>query len=107
MITKYNYCDFKPKLTTNPKWIARGLQILDKGIPGAKLLASEKLSISVMVNQLAFGRNGGLPWTLDSTSGADAVLLVTRHAHAIYNYYVQEHAVQEQNTPTSYRSTKS
>ena len=95
MITKYNYCDFKPKLTTNPKWIARGLQILDKGIPGVKLTPSEKLIISVMVNQLAFGRNGGLPWTLDSTSGADAVLLVTRHAPAIYNYYIQSRDVLE------------
>jgi len=92
---------------TNPKWIARGLQILDKGIPAAKLLDPEKLSISIMVNQLAFGRNGGLPWTLDSHEGVDAILLVTRHAPAIYKYYVQEYAVQEQNTPTSYRNKKS
>lgn len=80
---------------TNPNWIARGLCVLNKGIPGAKLLSTEKLSITVMVNQLAFGRNGGLPWTLDSTNGMNAVLLVTRHAPAIYNYYIQEHAIPE------------
>jgi len=95
MITKYKYADFKQKLMTNPKWIARGLRILDKGIPAAKLLASEKLSISVMVNQLAFARSGGLPWTLDSHEGVDAILLVTRYAPAIYKYYVQKHTIPE------------
>jgi len=95
MIPKYTYSAFKQKLMTNPKWIARGLQILDKGIPAAKLLASEKLSISVMVNQLAFARSGGLPWTLDSHEGVNAGLLVTRYARPIYNYYVEKHTIPE------------
>ena len=91
MIPKYTYSEFKQKLKTNPKWIARSLRILLDGIPAVKLLDSEKLSISVMVNQLAFARSGGLPWTLDSHEGVDAILLVTRYAPAIYKYYVQKH----------------
>jgi len=98
MIPKYTYSDFKRKLCSNPKWIARGLSILNDGIPAAgpaagKLLDSEELSIRVMVRQLAFAMDGGLPWTLDSNEGKDAILLVRRHAPAIYNYYVQLHRV--------------
>ena len=95
MIPPYKYLDFKQKLMTNPKWIARGLQILLDGSSGAKLLDSEMLSINIMVNQLAFGRNGGLPWTLDSHEGVDAILLVTRYARPIYNYYVEKHTIPE------------
>ncbi len=96
MIPKYTYSDFKRKLCSNPKWIARGLSILNDGIPAAgKLLDSEELSIRVMVRQLAFAKDGGLPWTLDSHEGVDAILLVRRHAPAIYNYYVQLHRVPE------------
>lgn len=80
---------------TNPKWIARGLSILNEGIPAGKLLDTEQLSIRVMVRQLAFSKDGGLPWTLDSLEGQDAILLVTRHAPAIYKYYVRLHDIPE------------
>ena len=95
MIPKYKYDEFKRKLCSNPKWIARGLCILNDRIPGTKLLDSEELSIRVMVRQLAFAKDGGLPWTLDSNEGKDAIFLVTRHAPAIYNYYIQLHRVPE------------
>ncbi len=96
MIPKYTYSEFKRKLCSNPKWIARGLLLLNAKIPGLpKFLNSEELSIRVMVRQLAFAKDGGLPWTLDSNEGKDAVLLVTKHAPAIYNYYVQLHRVPE------------
>lgn len=90
MIVKYNYLAFKNHLIRNPKWIARGLQVLYDGIPGPKFSQTEEVSLSFMVRQLAFGRQGGLPWTLDSDEGRCAVAFVNQYSPSLYKFYTDK-----------------
>lgn len=95
MTLKYNYTAFKNHLTTNPRWIARGLQVLSDGIPGVELSEAEELSVNYMVRQLAFATGGGLPWTLTNQNGKDAAEFVARHALSIYRHYLKVHTERE------------
>lgn len=95
MIPVYGYPDFKRKLTTNPKWIARGLTVLCDGIPGVRLTQVDRLSINFMVRQLEFTTGGGLPWALDSGKGRDAIACVRRFAPAIYKFYRKKYQLPE------------
>ncbi len=90
MTTKYNYAAFKTHLTTNPKWIARGLQVLHAKDVDVELLVDDAVRLNYMVNQLAFAKDKKLPWTLDSEYGKEAVKFVTRYAPGIYRFYVRE-----------------
>ena len=84
-----SYTDFKNKLISKPRWIARAIAVLTYnphlfGIEPSEVQATSDLVSFSKVIQL----NGGLdlPFTLESRDGRDAIKLVRRYAPRLYKY---------------------
>lgn len=84
------YTEFKRKLCANPKWIARGLTILEgeSSLGILRWSIDDHFALSIMVRRIvADADDGGLPWALDSETGIKAVGFVRQNAPAIYTFY--------------------
>lgn len=82
-----DYTEFKRKLCSNPKWIARGLQVLVSMLPIPGLSQEDENRLNYMDRQLAFACGRGLPWPLDSDNRQTARNFVLVYAPALHKFY--------------------
>lgn len=89
-----DYTEFKHKLLTNPRWLARALVVLaftikPRGISLEAAIELAKLGDVVRRNdelRASFGEQSTLPWAMDSKTGKWAINFVRKQAPSVYNY---------------------
>lgn len=79
------YSEFRRKLTTKPKWIARAIMVLTYDPSQFGITETDSLMVEFAVD---IKRNGGkeLPYSLETLDGKKAVDLVRRFAPRLYRH---------------------